>query len=279
MTSTVRSIAERQAFGKDGGMVELTALRAGREPDSKEHFGFNDGIGQPVIAGTGNLQHQLRRTGHATELAPGEFLLGYTNDYGIPSDSPMVAASRDPHGLLPLAGGPGGRAGAAADGSVSHDLGRNGSYLVFRQMAQDVAGFWQFLEQATREQTGESDPEARGRLAAKFVGRWPSGAPLVQHPHADPYAGTGQLTHANNFEYTARDPHGFACPLGAHIRRANPRELPRPRPADRAALHEAASPPAPRPLLREATGEPAGRRRRGARPPLPLPQQRHRAPV
>src|SRR6266571_7386885 len=176
---------QREAFGKERGIVELMAVRAGREPDSKEHFGFNDGIGQPVIAGTGNLQHQLQRTGHATELDPGEFILGYTNDYGIPSDSPTVAASRDPRELLPTVRAAGGPPGAAGSSAVRHDLGRNGTYLVFRQMAQNVAAFWQFLDRATRNETGGSDPEARVRLAAKFVGRWPSGAPLVQYPHED----------------------------------------------------------------------------------------------
>ena len=215
---------QREAFGKERRIVELMAIRAGREPDSKEHFGFNDGIGQPVIAGTGNLQHQLQRTGHATELDPGEFILGYTNDYGIPSDSPTVAASRDPRELLPAVRAAGGPPGAAANGAVRHDLGRNGTYLVFRQMAQDVAAFWQFLDRATRNETGGSDPEARVRLAAKFVGRWPSGAPLVQYPREDPNAGTGQLSNANNFEYAATDGYGFACPIGAHIRRANPRD-------------------------------------------------------
>jgi len=62
------------------------------------------------------------------------------------------------------------------------------------------------------------------RLAAKLIGRWPSGAPLVKYPDADPNAGTGRLNHENDFGYSQLDSAGLACPIGAHIRRANPRD-------------------------------------------------------
>ena len=71
------------------------------------------------------------------------------------------------------------------EGSGRADLGRNGTYLVFRQLRQDVAGFWRYVDGATRRPDGSSDPEARLRLAAKMVGRWPSGAPLTLAPDAD----------------------------------------------------------------------------------------------
>lgn len=213
---------QRATFGKTGGIKELFALTAGREPDSREHFGFNDGIGQPVIEGSGNRERQLGRTGHVTEVKPGEFILGYVDEYGTPSNSPTVAADRDRQNLLPVVSSAASQRGAAANGSSRHDLGWNGSYLVFRQMAQDVARFWQFLDRATRRSDGQSDPDARERLAAKLVGRWGSGAPLVLHPDRDPNAGTLDLSNANNFNYGVADPHGFACPIGAHIRRANP---------------------------------------------------------
>ncbi len=57
-------------------------------------------------------------------------------------------------------------------------------------------------------------------LAAKLMGRWPSGAPLVLAPDADDPA----LGGANLFLYRPTDPDGFACPVGSHIRRANPRD-------------------------------------------------------
>jgi Dyp-type peroxidase family len=102
-----------------------------------------------------------------------------------------------------------------------HDLGRNGTYLVFRQLAQEVAKFWNFLDQATRTANGGSDPAARERLGAKLVGRWQSGAPLVLSPiHDNPALGS-----ENKFGYIANhDAQGFACPIGSHVRRSNPRD-------------------------------------------------------
>jgi Dyp-type peroxidase family len=190
------------------GVVELGTLAAQRYPDNKEHFGFADGIGQPVIEGSGRSKRQLERTGHVTKLKAGEFILGYVNEYGIPSDSPAVDPANDPKGLLPEHAG-GGR-----------DLGRNGTYLIFRQMSQNVAGFWQFLDKASRPPEGPSDPKARDWLGAKIVGRWKSGAPLVLAPEGD----RPELANANDFGYAKLDPHGFACPFGAHTRRANPRD-------------------------------------------------------
>ena len=207
----------RDERARAGGLREVVTLVAGRQPDTKEHFGFVDGVGQPVIEGTDAEPRQRERTGHATPLKPGEFLLGYVDTYGKPSPSPTLDAAQDPRGHLPAApdGGPAG---------TRRDLGRNGSYLVFRQMAQDVAAFWRFLDAATRRPDGTSDVEAQVQLGAKMVGRWPSGAPLVKAPLADPHNGVPQLTPDNAFEYADRDPHGFACPIGSHIRRANPRD-------------------------------------------------------
>jgi Dyp-type peroxidase family len=99
------------------------------------------------------------------------------------------------------------------------DLGRNGSYLVFRQLAQDVKGFWEFFRQATGD--GEdADSTACIHLAAKMVGRWPSGAPVTKAPERDDPA----LGNDNDFGYHERDAAGLKCPIGAHIRRTNPRD-------------------------------------------------------
>jgi len=59
-----------------------------------------------------------------------------------------------------------------ANGAL-RDFGRNGSYLVFRQMSQDVRGFWNFVRENAR-----SD-QAAIKLASQMVGRWPSGAPMA----------------------------------------------------------------------------------------------------
>jgi Dyp-type peroxidase family len=207
----------QQQLTASGGLSVIVALNAGRQPDSHEHFGFNDGIGQPVMAGTGNKQRQLKRTNHATELPAGEFLLGHPNVYGVTADGPVVAPADDPHRLLPTV--PNDTTGLNAKAGMQ-DLGRNGTYLVFRQLAQDVAKFWNFLDQATLDRHGTSDPCARDRLGAKFVGRWGSGAPLVLSPKCDDRT----LGSENNFAYLEKDSHGSSCPIGSHIRRSNPRD-------------------------------------------------------
>lgn len=181
----------RQTIAAAAGAVrEVALLEAGLYPDRNEHFGFADGIGQPAIAGTG---HAKKATA-SNVVSPGEFLLGYQNEYGYPAEAPAL--------------GPKG------------DLGKNGSYLVFRQTTQDVAGFWNFLDAQSRTAGGETDRAASDVLAAKFVGRWKSGAPLALAPDADDPA----LGKTDDFGYAATDPHGFGCPLGAHARRANPRD-------------------------------------------------------
>ncbi len=137
-----------------GGVAEVHRLET-EAIGNREHFGFRDGISQPIIAGLG-------RTGPAEHIVrAGEFVLGYPNEYGLLTDRPLVPADADAAAVLPT---------DAATGE--HDLGRNGTYLVVRQLQQDVPGFWRFV----REAAGDGDPVA---LASKMVGRWPSGAPLV----------------------------------------------------------------------------------------------------
>jgi Dyp-type peroxidase family len=174
-----------------------------------EHFGFRDGISQPAIAGSG-------RAGSAMNtIQPGELLLGYVNEHGQLTERPTLAPAGDPAGVLPR---------DAATGRP--DLGRNGGYLVVRQLRQDVRGFWRWVDSETRPADGPADPAALTLLAAKMVGRWPSGAPLVLAPeHDDP-----ALSQANDFSYHATDPNGWRCPIGAHVRRANPRDSLEPRP-------------------------------------------------
>ena len=60
-------------------------------------------------------------------------------------------------------------------------------------------------------------------LGAKMVGRWQSGAPLALSPDQDD-ANLGSDPRRNNDFLFADDPRGFKCPVGAHLRRANPRD-------------------------------------------------------
>jgi Dyp-type peroxidase family len=193
---------ELRARLEDNGITAATELPTLERGDS-EPFGFHDGISQPVIAGL------PRAAGVSQAVAAGEFVLGYPNARGQLPASPLMPAGADPLRLL--------LPDPAGSGAV--DLGRNGSYLVLRQLEQDVDGFWRFLDTATRRADGSEDPAARTALAAKMVGRWPSGAPLVKAPGQDAPA----LSDDNEITYRGDLP-GLACPVGAHIRRANPRD-------------------------------------------------------
>lgn len=176
-----------------------------RLPDEREHFGFKDGLSQPAIEGDPRKP--------ADEQAPiqtGEFILGYANSYGHLPPTPTVPADLDRSNcLLPLIGAPG--------EPTRHDFGRNGSYLVFRKLHQDVAGFRAFFVERFQ------DPRERDLMKAKFVGRWPNGTPLTLSPDGED-SSLGKLPKANDFGYAAMDARGYGCPIGAHIRRTNPRD-------------------------------------------------------
>lgn len=216
-----------------------------------EHFGFQDGISQPGVRGLLSdmpghfLSHRRIDPGLTPDtwlyglpgqllVWPGEFVFGYPG------------ASADP-----LAAGP-----VKQPGPV---WSRNGSYLVFRRLRQDVAGFWRFMAgeaERLREWAGFEDWTDE-RLAAALVGRWKSGAPLVRAPDADD-ATLGADREANNtFGYAkpagtlslidgettngrwpeaVADPVGLVCPLAAHIRKVNSREAPNDMGASRASL-------------------------------------------
>lgn len=159
-----------------------------------EHFGFADGLSQPHVPGF----HARPRPGE-DEIPVGEVVLGYPNAYGQLAMTPWWN---------------------------DFDLGRNGSYLVFRKLGQDVAGLWSWLADHAR-QLCAADPAAADYftelLAAKLVGRWRSGAPLTLAPERDdPALATPERR--NVFDYLALDADGQRCPISAHIRRANPRD-------------------------------------------------------
>jgi Dyp-type peroxidase family len=191
-------------------LEEVRVERGARHDRSREHFGFaNDGISQPGIEGV-----RSEDVPGPYVVRTGEMILGHLNERDVYPVSPAVAARHDPKGLLPEFPG-----GALPD---CRDLGRNGSFLVYRKLEQDVAGFWRFLQaHCSAAGSGRTRLEHEMvELASKFMGRWPTGAPLVLSPDSD----DPSLAEANDFMYRADDPTGLSCPIGAHIRRANPRD-------------------------------------------------------
>lgn len=150
-----------------------------------DHFGFRDRLSQPVMKGSG----EEPTPGSGAALEPGEFILGYPDEKGPPVDLP-------------------------APEILSH----NGSFMAYRRLQEHVALFRDYL------QSNADTVEDEDLLAAKFMGRWRSGAPLVLAPERDdPKLGADPMRN-NDFDYKTMDPLGYACPLGAHARRLNPRD-------------------------------------------------------
>ncbi len=147
-------------------------------------FGFKDGISQPAVEGTGILGSNP----HEAPLKPGEFVLGYEDENGDLPPIPQPDA-----------------------------LGRNGTYAVFRKLHTRVAAFRQHLRQRAKNRSEEE------WLAAKIVGRWPSGAPLALAPDKDD-PGLGADPNRNNAFMFGDDPRGLKSPFGSHVRRMNPRD-------------------------------------------------------
>jgi deferrochelatase/peroxidase EfeB len=173
---------------------------------SREPFGFVDGISQPELDWDSERRSNVTELTYGNRLSLGEFVLGYRNEYGNFTDRPLLDPARDPKRLLPR----------AVDDPAKCDLGHNGTYLVLRDLQQDVRGFWQYLElQANLADT------TRQRLAEAMVGRTMAGEPLVALAEQD-ITGIQPADRMNRFTFQA-DPYGTGCPLGAHIRRANPR--------------------------------------------------------
>jgi deferrochelatase/peroxidase EfeB len=172
-----------------------------------EPFGFTDGISQPELDWNQRREVRGDQLDYANLVCLGEFVLGYRNEYGKYTDRPLLEATDASSATLP----------AAEDVPEKRDLGRNGSYLVFRQLEQDLQGFWRFVDRQTN-----SDPVERQGLAESMVGRRTKGEPLFP-PSANSIVGVDpEDAPLNQFTFDA-DPNGTRCPVGAHIRRANPR--------------------------------------------------------
>lgn len=191
-----------------GAVAELpgTTQNGYRPSGDHEPFGFHDGIAQPSIRGI---------TGDG--VPTGEFILGYENHYGLVPPVPVVPESLEGSALLRPLANPYQQAGPV------RDLGFNGSYIVYRKLQQDVAAFWNFMEREAVRAKGRADVAHMLWIASRMMGRWPSGAPLAMTPERD----DPSLHDHNEFLYDD-DVDGFACPLGSHVRRTNPRAVLKP---------------------------------------------------
>ncbi|HET7436304.1 MAG TPA: Dyp-type peroxidase [Thermoanaerobaculia bacterium] len=213
-----------------------------RDLPGHEHFGFDDGISQPGPRGTlsdipndyltpryidvsAGVEALLFGLPGQDLVWPGEFVFGY------PAQGPD-----------PLVAGPVKSGGAPA-------WAANGSFLAFNRLEQNVKKFWTFMTETAEELAKQ--PGFAGmtpdKLAAHLVGRWQSGAPVSRTPNADDPT-LGQDQYANNhFFYGSdtkeaplhgmknysggpypgakADPLGLTCPLAAHIRKVNTRDV------------------------------------------------------
>jgi deferrochelatase/peroxidase EfeB len=166
-------------------------------PDGYVHFGYRDGLSQPFLAGGPPPTRPYPDLGANNDGSSpaGDFLLGFKNTFGN-YYSPAVSKT---------------------------DLARNGSFGAFRILKQEVAGFEEYLQSASSK-AGVTPDE----LAAKLLGRWRNGAPLALSSTGTCSIPSDRL---NMFLYDGTapgqpepDPKGVACPIGSHIRRANPRD-------------------------------------------------------
>ncbi|MGV9352144.1 Dyp-type peroxidase [Streptomyces misionensis] len=175
----------RVAYEDTPGVRVIWQQEVRQLPTGRTTFGFRDGISHPNIEGVG-------LPGSNPQEAPikaGEFILGYPDETGgLPSmPSPDV-------------------------------LGRNGTYVAVRKIHTNVAAWRRFLR------ANSSSAEEEALLAAKMVGRWPSGTPLTLSPEHDDPELAADPQRVNNFLYREHDDGGFRCPAGAHTRRTNPRD-------------------------------------------------------
>jgi Dyp-type peroxidase family len=185
-----RATREHQTFlAKTSGVEVLSSLDLDGFPPfdyAHDHFGYRDRLSEPQIEGSG-----VEPTpGSGAPVKAGEFILGHVDESGelVPLPQPEI-------------------------------LSRNGTFMAYRRLQEHVGAFRDFLRQH-----GGPTTEGQELMAAKLMGRWRSGAPLVLAPEKDDPALGADYQRNNNFNYSKMDPQGYAVPLGAHIRRMNPRD-------------------------------------------------------
>lgn len=205
--------------------------------DAQEHFGFEDGIGNPVFAGQYPPHVERSRVkgrGKITPaqkwapLAPGEFLIGHVDE------SQELPFTTQPPRFM-----------------------HNGTFMAYRKLHENAGLYRHYVAEQAQDYArvhGISTEQADLTLRAKMVGRWPNGVPLMAAPTYDEMrrfeaewsdipairAKSGHRSPAEqqrldayneiliNFSYRD-DRNGVRCPISAHIRRGNMRDMLDPR--------------------------------------------------
>jgi Dyp-type peroxidase family len=181
-------VEHRKFVTECNGVEVLSTLDLEATPPfeyAHDHFGYRDRLSQPVIEGSGDEP----TPGSGAPLKAGEFILGYPDESGVGPTLPQPAI-----------------------------LSRNGSFMAYRRLEEHVGRFRDFLRE-----NGETRDEQE-LVAAKLMGRWRSGAPLVLAPEKDDPKLGADPQRNNDFTYKHQDAHGYAVPLGSHMRRMNPRD-------------------------------------------------------
>jgi len=205
-----------------------------KEITDKEHFGYSDGISNPYFKGMTPEDGEL--------LGGGKKSSKDENGYGDPMESStwepletgeFILGYKDEANEWPVAPFP-------------QLMSRNGSFLVYRKLHENIASFHNYVENKSENYTGSKE-----ELYAKFAGRWRNGVPISSYPDeseankledrknkvlgilSDPDSSSEQKViaqkeyleinkHFVGFDYN-NDLEGTKCPLGAHTRRINPR--------------------------------------------------------
>lgn len=208
-TVIVDRLAPAGANGWCEVLTEVGTVRP-HPVEGHEHFGYADGVSQPAVRGLVGPGRPLDPTvGPDPDQAepgrdllwPGEFVFGYPGQDG---DADEFAERGDPP-------------------QPETDLTRNGAFLVFRRLAQRVPEFALSVKMAAAQLDPTGTEPSADLLGAQLVGRWKSGAPLINAPHVDDPAVAEGTPGALDFEFDG-DRQGLVCPWAAHIRKAYPRD-------------------------------------------------------
>ena len=183
----------RASIERSGGLRVVYEDVGAALPGGVEHFGYADGFAQPSIEGSG------------VAPAPGQ---------GAPVGQRRLAADprRRVHPRLSRRGGRAARSRRRRSSSAS------------------TARFWSTASSTRTSPRSASGwpsrrplyPGGEELLAAKIVGRWRDGTPVALSPAAPDPALVADEQRNNAFDY-GNDGDGRRCPIGAHVRRTNPR--------------------------------------------------------